>query len=236
MKEIKETINKLNIDLKKSNLELKQVNDETIYINSSIDLVKQNIIFGGILASFILLLFLNSVRVTAVIITTIPLTIIGTLVFMSILGKSINVISLAGLAFAVGMVIDAAIIVLENIFRHKELGKNDYDASYIGTKEVWQAVFLSSLTTVLVFIPVLILKVEAGQLFRDISIAICCAITLSLILAVTMIPVISYKLKLLQKNDDKKIWKFQTPNFLKTTKIIFFQNVFLSVGLNDYYL
>ena len=230
MKEIKETINKLNIVLKKSNLELKQVYDETIYINSSIDLVKQNIIFGGILASFILLLFLNSVRVTAVIITTIPLTIIGTLVFMSILGKSINVISLAGLAFAVGMVIDASIIVLENIFRHKELGKNDYDASYIGTKEVWQAVFLSSLTTVLVFIPVLILKVEAGQLFRDISIAICCAITLSLILAVTMIPVISYKLKLLQKNDDKKIWKFQTPNFLKKVSLNFLYNFYKYLG------
>ena len=186
---------------------------------------RQNIIFGGILASFILLLFLNSVRVTAVIITTIPLTIIGTLVFMSILGKSINVISLAGLAFAVGMVIDAAIIVLENIFRHKELGKNDYDASYIGTKEVWQAVFLSSLTTVLVFIPVLILKVEAGQLFRDISIAICCAITLSLILAVTMIPVISYKLKLLQKNDDKKN--------MADTKICI-KNVTEPEGLNNF--
>ena len=124
------------------------------------------------------------------------------------------------------MVIDASIVVLENIFRHKELGKNDYDASYIGTKEVWQAVFLSSLTTVLVFIPVLILKVEAGQLFRDISIAICCAITLSLILAVTLIPVISNKFKLLQKSDGKKIRKFQTPNFLKKIALKFLYNFY----------
>ena len=143
----------------------------------------------------ILLLFLNSARATLVIATTIPLTIIGTFVAMAILGKSLNVISLAGLAFAVGMVIDAAIVVLENIFRHKEMGKSDYDASLIGTKEVSQAVFLSALTTVLVFIPLLIVQVEAGQLFRDISVAICVAISLSLVLAITLIPVISNKIK-----------------------------------------
>ena len=133
---------------------------------------------------------------------------------MALLGKSLNVISLAGLAFAVGMVIDSAIVVLENIFRHKEMGKSDYDASLTGTKEVWQAVFLSALTTVLVFIPLLIVQVEAGQLFRDISVAICVAISLSLVLAITLIPVISSKLKLLQTDNQKKIWKFNNPKIL----------------------
>ena len=214
MKEVKETIQRLNPLLNKEGLELKQVYDETIYINSSIDLVQQNIIVGGLLAALILLLFLNSARATLVIATTIPLTIIGTFVAMAILGKSLNVISLAGLAFAVGMVIDAAIVVLENIFRHKEMGKSDYDASLIGTKEVCQAVFLSALTTVLVFIPLLIVQVEAGQLFRDISVAICVAISLSLVLAITLIPVISNKLKLLQTDSKKKIWKFNNPKIL----------------------
>ena len=148
MEQVKKTIKRLNPILNKEGLELKQVYDETVYINSSIDLVQQNIILGGLLAALVLLLFLNSARATLVIATTIPLTIIGTFVAMAILGKSLNVISLAGLAFAVGMVIDAAIVVLENIFRHKEMGKNDYEASLIGTKEVWQAVFLSALTTV----------------------------------------------------------------------------------------
>ena len=185
MKEVKETIERLNPLLNKEGLELKQVYDETVYINSSIDLVQQNIIVGGLLAALVLLIFLNSARATLVIATTIPLTIIGTFVAMAVLGRSLNVISLAGLAFAVGMVIDAAIVVLENIFRHKEMGKNDYDASLIGTKEVWQAVFLSALTTVLVFIPLLLVQVEAGQLFRDISVAICVAISLSLVLAIT---------------------------------------------------
>ena len=221
MDEVKKTIKRLNSLLKKQGLELKQVYDETIYINSSIDLVQQNIIVGGLLAALILLLFLNSVGATLVIATTIPLTIIGTFVAMAVLGKSLNVISLAGLAFAVGMVIDAAIVVLENIFRHKEMGKSDYDASLIGTKEVWQAVFLSALTTVLVFIPLLVVQVEAGQLFRDISVAICFAISLSLILAITLIPVISSKLKLLQNDNQEKIWKFNNPKILKNFALNF---------------
>ncbi|PPR35670.1 MAG: Multidrug resistance protein MdtC [Alphaproteobacteria bacterium MarineAlpha6_Bin3] len=215
MEEVKETIKRLNPLLNKEGLELKQVYDETIYINSSIDLVQQNIIVGGLLAALILLLFLNSARATLVIATTIPLTIIGTFVAMAVLGKSLNVISLAGIAFAVGMVIDAAIVVLENIYRHKEMGKSDHDASLIGTKEVWQAVFLSSLTTVLVFVPLLIVQVEAGQLFRDISVAICVAISLSLVLAITLIPVISSKLQLLQTDNKKKIWKFNNPKILE---------------------
>ena len=214
MEEVKKTIKRLNPILNKEGLELKQVYDETIYINSSINLVQQNIVIGGLLAALVLLLFLNSARATLVIAITIPLTIIGTFVAMAILGKSLNVISLAGLAFAVGMVIDAAIVVLENIFRHKEMGKDDYNASLIGTKEVWQAVFLSALTTVLVFVPLLIVQVEAGQLFRDISVAICVAITLSLFLAITLIPVISNKLKLLETNNKKKIWKFNNPKIL----------------------
>ena len=221
MKEVKETIKRLNPLLNKEGLELKQVYDETIYINSSIKLVQQNIIVGGLLAALILLLFLNSARATLVIATTIPLTIIGTFVAMAILGKSLNVISLAGLAFAVGMVIDAAIVVLENIFRHKEMGKSDYDASLIGTKEVSQAVFLSALTTVLVFIPLLIVQVEAGQLFRDISVAICVAISLSLVLAITLVPVISNRLKLLQTDNKKKIWKFNNPRILNSLALNF---------------
>ena len=221
MQEVKNTIKRLNPILNKEGLELKQVYDETIYINSSIDLVQQNIIVGGLLAALVLLVFLNSARATLVIATTIPLTIIGTFVAMAVLGKSLNVISLAGLAFAVGMVIDAAIVVLENIFRHKEMGKNDYEASLIGTKEVWQAVFLSALTTVLVFIPLLLVQVEAGQLFRDISVAICVAITLSLILAITLIPVISNKLKLLQTDNTKKIWKFNNPRIFNSIALNF---------------
>ena len=172
-------------------LTLVQVYDETVYINSAIDLVQQNIWVGGSLAAIILLLFLRSVRATLVISIAIPVSVIGAFVAMAALGRSINVISLAGLAFAVGMVVDAAIVVLENIYRLRERGLPIAEAAYQGAKQVWGAVLVSALTTVMVFIPILVMQLEVGQLFRDIAVAISVAVTLSLLVSVTVIPALS---------------------------------------------
>ena len=136
-------------------LKMRQVYDETDYINSSIDLVIQNIYYGGGLAILILILFLRSWRPTIVIGAAIPVSVIGTFVAMAFLGRSLNVVSLAGIAFAVGMVVDAAIVVLENIFRLRQQGMSSSEAAYRGTSQVWPAVLVSSLTTVMVFIPIL---------------------------------------------------------------------------------
>src|SRR5690606_31523797 len=103
-------------------------------------------------------------------------------------GRTINVISLAGLAFAVGMVVDNAIVVLENIYRRRQLGDGPRRAAQTGAQEVWGAVLASSLTTIAVFIPVLTIQEEAGQLFRDISLAIASAVCLSMIVSITVIP------------------------------------------------
>ncbi|MHC4997179.1 MAG: efflux RND transporter permease subunit, partial [Planctomycetota bacterium] len=143
--------------------------DQTVYINRAIDLVQQNLWLGGSLAILVLLCFLRSARSTLVIAIAIPVSVIGTFVAMTVLGRNINVISLAGLAFAVGMVVDNAIVVLENIDRHRKMHEGPSDASYRATKEVWGAILASTLTTVAVFIPVLTVKEEAGQLFRDIA-------------------------------------------------------------------
>jgi HAE1 family hydrophobic/amphiphilic exporter-1 len=105
------------------------------------------------------------------------------------LGRSLNVISLAGLAFATGMVVDNAIVVLENIYRHYQLGKKPLEAAIIGTTEVWGAVLASTLTTLAVFLPVVLVKEEAGQLFLDIALSISISIGLSLVVAMTMVPV-----------------------------------------------
>ena len=113
---------------------------------------------------------------------------------MAALGRSINVISLAGIAFAVGMVVDAAIIVLENIFRLRQRGVPRFEAAYRGTKQVWSAVLVSALTTVMVFVPILVLELEVGQLFRDIAVAISVAVLLSLLVAVTVIPALATRL------------------------------------------
>ena len=129
-------------------LHLRQVYDETVYINSAIDLVRQNIWVGGILAALVLMLFLRSVRATLVISLAIPVSVIGAFVAMAAMGRSINVVSLAGIAFAVGMVVDAAIVVLENIFRLRERGVPRFEAAYRGASQVWSAVLVSALTTV----------------------------------------------------------------------------------------
>ncbi|MEM9064369.1 MAG: efflux RND transporter permease subunit [Planctomycetota bacterium] len=169
-------------------LQLTQVYDETIYIRSSIELVTQNLWVGGLLAAGVLIIFLRSIISTGVIAIAIPVSVIGTFLVLLALGRTLNVVSLAGLAFAVGMVVDNAIVVLENIYRHRMMGEGRFEAAYKGGKEVWGAILASTLTTAAVFVPVLTIAEEAGQLFRDISIAIVASVTLSLIVSITVIP------------------------------------------------
>ena len=188
-------VDELNAEtIPQAGLSLRQVYDETVYIESAIELVRQNMWIGGSLAAIVLLLFLRSLRATLVVSVAIPVSVIGAFVAMAALGRSINVISLAGLAFAIGMVVDAAIVVLENIFRLREEGKSTAEAAYEGARQVWGAVLVSALTTVMVFIPILIMQLEAGQLFRDIAVAISVAVVLSLVVSITVIPALSKRL------------------------------------------
>jgi HAE1 family hydrophobic/amphiphilic exporter-1 len=182
------------------------VYDQRPYIQGAIDLVKRNILVGGIFAIIVLLVFLRSVSSTIVVATAIPISVIGTFIIMNALGRNLNVVSLAGIAFAVGMLVDNAIVVLENIDRHRGMGKTPFQAAYDGAREVWGAVFASTLTTVAVFLPVVFIQEEAGQLFRDIAIAVSCAVTLSLFVSISVIPMFSEKLFSLigRKKQDKK--------------------------------
>ena len=175
-------------------LVFRQLYDETVYITSAIDLVVKNIWFGGAIAVFILMIFLRSPRATLVVGLAIPVSVVASFVAMAMLGRSINVVSLAGIAFAVGMVVDAAIVVLENIYRMREQGKEPSVAALIGAQQVWGAIRVSALTTVMVFIPLLIMELEVGQLFRDIAVAISVAVLLSLIVSVTVIPALAKRL------------------------------------------
>ncbi|MDG1680158.1 MAG: efflux RND transporter permease subunit, partial [Tateyamaria sp.] len=133
-------------------------------------------------------------------------SIVATFVVMAVTGRTLNVISLAGIAFAVGMIVDAAIVVLENIFRLREQGYNRREAAYLGASQVWGAILVSALTTVLVFVPILIMRLEAGQLFRDIAVAISVSVLLSLVVAVTVIPALASRI--LKAGDQKRfrIW------------------------------
>ncbi len=189
MEGLKRTVERLNDDLLASRgLELVQVYDQTEYIHSAIDLVRQSLLIGGALAILVLLLYLRSVSSTLIISVAIPISLVGTLLMMYWFGRTLNVVSLAGLAFAVGMVVDNSIVVLENIYRHRQLGKSRRSAAFDATREVWGAVLASTLTTVAVFLPIAFMEEEVGQLFGDIAIAVVCAVTLSLIVAITVIP------------------------------------------------
>ncbi len=206
MKELNEGL------LKDRGLTLYNVYDETTYITSAIGLVKDNLIIGGFLAIAVLLLFLRSVSSTLIIATAIPISVIGTFVMMALLGRTINVVSLAGMSFAVGMVVDNSIVVLENIYRHMQMGKSRIKAAYDGTVEVWGAVLASTLTTAAVFLPVIFVKEQAGQLFRDIAIAISVSVLLSLIVSITVIPSAAAKILEIAKETKGKslanLWGF----------------------------
>ncbi len=198
---VEQVVNWLNSEiLKPQKIYLHWANDQRPYIRGAIKLVQKNILIGGTLAIVVLLIFLRSISSTVVIATAIPISIIGSFIFLSLFGRTLNVVSLAGIAFAVGMLMDSAIVVLENIDRHRKMGKSPFESAYEGTKEVWGAILASSLTTVAVFLPIVFIEEEAGQLFRDIAIAVSCAIILSLFVAASVIPMFSNKLFSLRKN------------------------------------
>ena len=231
MEGLRETTRELNDGpLKDQDVFLRQSYDATVYVESALGLVRQNMVLGGFLAVYVLLLFLGgrrgpgvialtlpvlaliwlvlpgvpflregltlgvlasiliAVRSVLVIAVAIPISVVGTFLVMFLMGRNINVISLAGMSFAIGMVVDNSIVVLENIYRHLQMGKGRRQAALDGTKEVWGAILASTLTTMAVFIPVLFMVDRAGQLFRDIALAISAAVGLSLVVSITVIP------------------------------------------------
>jgi len=167
---------------------LEQVYDETEYINSAINVVWENILVGSALTFITLLLFLRSGRSAVIIGVHIAISTIGAFIVMYMLGRSLNVLCLGGLAFAVGMLVDNAIVMLENIYRRFEQGEAADTAAVRGAKEVWGALLNASVVNLAVFLPVMFSDTEVGQLFRDIAISISAAVGLSLLVAVAVVP------------------------------------------------
>lgn len=192
-------------------LHLKQIFDQTDYIWSAVSLVVQNIFVGGALAIIVLIIFLRSGSATVIVAVAIPISVVGTLLVVRLIGRPFNVIMLAGMAFAVGMVVDNAIVILENIFRHRAMGKSKAQAALDGAGEVWGAVLASTLTTIAVFVPVIFIEEEAGQLFKDIAIAIAAAVAFSLVVSVLVIPPMSarfFHARRAMSEEGDKPWRF----------------------------
>lgn len=198
-------------------LEMVQVSDDTVYINQSVRMVVTNLLLGMLLATAVLWWFFRRFRATMMVAVAIPLCLCFAFLVLDAAGRSLNVISLAGLAFATGMVLDAAIVVLENIVRQREQGRNAMESADRGATQVWGALLASTATTVAIFLPVLWLQDEAGQLFADLAVVIAAAVTASLLVAVIVIPAASYRLLADRQMEDRHIaWWRNAAGFVMT--------------------
>jgi len=191
MKGVRQEIAYLNSIYAEKDIRLEQVYDETDYIYDAVNLVTDNLYAASLLAVMVLLFFLRSFSSLLVIGLSIPISVITTFTVLDALGRSLNIVMLAGLAFAVGNVVDNSIVVLENIFRHRQMGKSRPQAALDGTVEVWSAILASTLTNLAVFLPIIFMQDEAGQLFRDIAIATSISTLLSLSVALTIVPMMA---------------------------------------------
>ncbi len=170
-------------------LAIEQSFDPSVFINQALGLVGGNLVAGVILAIGVLWLFLRQFRSTLLVGVAIPVSVLATVLVMMVTGHTLNVISIAGIAFAVGMTLDAATIVLESILQRREHGAPPAQAALEGATRVWPALFASTLTTIIVFLPVIFMKNVEGQLFADLALTISVAIAMSLIMAMTVLPV-----------------------------------------------
>ncbi|MGB3726560.1 MAG: efflux RND transporter permease subunit [Glaciecola sp.] len=184
------------------NYQLQMVYDQSVFIASAIEEVKSAAIIGGVLAMFILYFFLKNIWPTLIISISIPVSIIATFNLMYSYDISLNIMSLGGIALAIGLLVDNSIVVLENIDRHKKDNKNSHEAAAKGTSEVSMAIVASTLTTMAVFFPLVFVEGIAGQLFSDQALTVTFALAASLVVALTLIPMLAAREKSNVKKDE----------------------------------
>lgn len=194
-------MNTINKDLlNPAGMHMRLIADDVGYVESSLFNVWKNLAIGAVLASIIMFLFLRSGYATLVGVIGIPICTIAAFLGLLGAGRTINVISLAGIAFAIGMTLDNSIVVLESIEHYRRRGLNRIQSAIEGVRKVWPAVLASTLTTILVFAPVIFIAEEAGQLYSDIAIAISAAILASMLVAITVLPAASSHLTFRPRN------------------------------------
>jgi len=190
--DINEAIDELNAGpLADAQLKIVLSFDASVHIRRAIALVNGNLILGVFLALGVLWCFLRGWKATAMIALTIPFSLLSSLLVLNLFGRSLNVVSLAGLAFAVGLVLDAAIIVQENILRLRQEGMPADEAARKGPSQVVGALFASTITSIAIFLPILFMKGLEGQLFADLALTLSVAVAMSMLAAITILPVAS---------------------------------------------
>lgn len=193
--------------------------DSSKYIQSSISNVGRAALFGGLLAIVVLLFFLRNFRSTTVIATAIPISIIATFALIYFGGFTLNIMTLGGLALGIGMLVDNAIVVLENIYRLQESGQRPEKAAINGTDEVSSAIIASTLTTLAVFLPLIFLRGMSGIMFRQFSYVIAFSLFCSLVVALTLVPMLSSKVLRVTKIENPSKQSIKLKLFTSAGKI-----------------
>ncbi|HKY20734.1 MAG TPA: efflux RND transporter permease subunit [Vicinamibacterales bacterium] len=200
---IRAEIDRINLEM--PNIKLNVLDDSSVYISRSINSVQEHALIGAGLVTLIIFLFLRSFRSTLIVCTSIPISVIGTFALLYFAGYTLNIMTFGGLALGIGMVVDAAIVVLENAYRHMEHGKDRVTAAIEGSEEVWGAIVASILTHIAVFVPLLFLTGISSILFKQLSVVVIFSLLMSLLVAVTLVPVLcAHLLKLPAPVDERK--------------------------------
>ncbi|UOE59951.1 efflux RND transporter permease subunit [Priestia filamentosa] len=204
-KNIHNEIEKLKEELP-SNIKIQTIFDQSMFINQSISAVSSNMIVGSLLAAFVLFLFLRNFRSTMIISLAIPLSIMTTFIFMYFSNQTLNLLTLGGLALGVGMMVDNAIVILENIYRLRQEGEGKKDAAIKGTNQVGQAIIASTLTSVVVFLPIIFVDGLAAQLFKPLALVVSYSQFAALFTALIIVPLLSSLILKLKENEKKSVF------------------------------
>lgn len=215
-KQTRRVVQELNDGILKDNgLELVWSRDQEGYILSAISVVKGNIILGIILACVVLYVFLRGWYSMFVVLLCMPICVISAFFFLNLLGRSLNVISLAGISFAMSMLIDNAIVVVENISRHLKENKDYFSACVNGVREVIGAIFASVVTTIAIFIPIMNMGEDLGQLFYDIALSVCFGLGISFFVSLFVIPSMLYNFALFNEKKSVELRYKEVRAFLR---------------------
>ena len=220
MEQLKDAVHELREGaLKRAGLSIDQVYDETLYIKDAIALLFSSLGIGLLLAVGVLWWFVRRLRITLIVAISIPISLFAALIVLKLTGRTLNTISLASLALAVGMVLDASIIAVENILRLRSSGRSMYEAALTGISQVKGALIASTATTVAIFLPILLLEGEAGQLFADLAIGLSAAILMSLFAALIIVPGLSHEWLKHETIKDRftNVWERWTNNLMRLT-------------------
>jgi HAE1 family hydrophobic/amphiphilic exporter-1 len=201
---VREEMDRINREV--PGIQVTLLDDSAKFIERSINTVQEHVMVGSVLVVLIIFLFLRNFRSTLIVCTSIPISVVGTFALLYFSGLTLNTMTFGGLALGVGMVVDAAIVVLENSFRHmEEHGKDRMTAAIDGSEEVWSAILASILTHIAVFVPLLFLQGMSSIMFRQLSVVVVFSLLMSLFVAVTLVPVLCSRLLVLPPPIEKRI-------------------------------